>query len=220
MSIFQYLVSIILAYLLGSLPTGLLVVRLTKGKDIRKIESGRTGATNTLRAAGVWAGLVTWITDVLKAAVPVWLARTYLPGQPWLAVLVGLAAIIGHNYSAYLFERTPDGKWRTRGGAGGAPCIGGILAFWPPSILIIVPIGGFILYFIGYASVGTISVAVMATIILVWRVIQGDPWEYIFYGLGSILLLGWALRPNFIRLIQGNERVVGFRARNKPKTGS
>ncbi len=208
------LILLVMGYLLGSIPTGLIVVRLVKGKDIRKIESGRTGATNTLRAAGFWAGFLTWFTDVMKAAVAVWITRAVMPENYLLEALVALAAILGHNYSIFLFEKTPEGKWRGRGGAGGAPCIGGMLAFWPPSLLIIIPVGGFILYFIGYASVGTLSVAVMATLILGWRAAAGiSAWEYIVYGIGSIVLLGWALRPNFIRLFQGTERIVGFRVR-------
>jgi len=210
----MYLILLVMGYLLGSIPTGLIVVRLVKGKDIRKIESGRTGATNTLRAAGFWAGFLTWITDVMKAAAAVWITRAVMPGNYLLEALVALAAILGHNYSIFLFEKTPEGKWRGRGGAGGAPCIGGMLAFWPPSLLIIIPVGGFILYFIGYASVGTLSVAVMATLILGWRAAVGiSAWEYLVYGIGSIVLLGWALRPNLIRLFQGTERIVGFRAR-------
>ncbi len=205
---------VVLAYLMGSIPTGWILVKLVKGKDIRNIASGRTGATNTLRAAGFWPALVTWIADVLKAAIPVWAVRMLMPGNYLLEALTPLAAILGHNYSIFLPERTPQGGWRLRGGAGGAPCIGGIFALWPPAILIVVPIGGFILYFIGYASVGTISVAIMATLILGYRAWMGvSSWELLIYGIGSIVLLGWALRPNFKRLLQGTERIVGYRAR-------
>ena len=218
MGFLTYPIFLIMGYLMGSIPTGLLMVKLVKGKDIRKIESGRTGATNTLRAAGFWAAFITWVVDVMKATLAVWIVRAVAPGNYLLEALVALAAILGHNYSLFLFEKTPEGKWRGRGGAGGAPCIGGMLAFWPPSLLIIIPVGGFILYFIGYASVGTVSVAIMATIILGWRAAAGiSSWDYIVYGIGSIALLGYALRPNLIRLFQGTERIVGFRARNKPK---
>ncbi len=216
MTIVYEIIFVLLAYLMGSTPTGLLIVRLFTGKDIREIESGRTGATNTVRAAGLWAGLITWVVDTMKAAVPIWVVRSVFPGSHWVEVGVALAAIAGHIHSIFLLEKDPQGKWRLRGGAGGAPCIGATFAMWPLSAFIIIPIGGFILYFIGYASVGTISVAVMSLLIFSMRAWAGvSPWEYIFYGLGSILLLGWTLRPNFQRLLQGKERIVGFRARRK-----
>ncbi len=112
---------IICAYLLGSIPSGVLIVKLSTGKDVRQIESGRTGGTNAMRAAGAWAGLATAVLDAVKGAVPVWLARWLVPGALWLEVVAPLLAIIGHNYSIFLIERTENGKVRLGGGAGGAP---------------------------------------------------------------------------------------------------
>ena len=66
---------LLLGYIIGSVPFGWLIVKLKTGKDIRTIESGRTGGTNALRAAGFWAGLLTAILDILKGAVAVWIAR-------------------------------------------------------------------------------------------------------------------------------------------------
>ena len=65
---------ILLAYLLGSVPFGLLIVKLKTGKDVREVESGRTGGTNAMRAAGFWAGFITAMLDILKGAGAVWLA--------------------------------------------------------------------------------------------------------------------------------------------------
>ncbi len=88
---------IMLAYVLGSIPFGLLIVKLSTGKDIRQVASGRTGGTNAMRAAGAWAGILTGFMDGLKGAVAVWVARAILPGGDWLHVAAGLAAILGHN---------------------------------------------------------------------------------------------------------------------------
>ena len=76
-----------LGYVLGSIPFGLLIVKLKTGKDIRKVESGRTGGTNAMRAAGFWAGLMTAIMDVLKGTVTVWIAQAVFPDNEILHVL-------------------------------------------------------------------------------------------------------------------------------------
>ena len=79
----QYLIDaglILLGYLLGSIPFGLIIVKLKTGKDIRGVESGRTGGTNAMRAAGLPAGLLTAFFDILKGAVAVWIADAVVPG--------------------------------------------------------------------------------------------------------------------------------------------
>ena len=141
MQIVLDLVAVFLAYVIGSIPFGLVIVKLKTGKDIREVESGRTGGTNALRAAGFWAGIGTALLDILKGAVAVWLARWISPEQAWLHVIAPLAAIIGHNYSIFLAERDANGKFRLRGGAGGAPSVGGAWGLFPASILIILPLG-------------------------------------------------------------------------------
>src|SRR5512139_2843888 len=102
------------SYIFGSIPFGLIIVKLLTGKDIRKVESGRTGGTNVMRAAGLWAGLLTALLDVLKAAATVWLAKAVTPNE-WIHALAPIAAIIGHNHSIFLPERGPDGRLRLRG---------------------------------------------------------------------------------------------------------
>jgi glycerol-3-phosphate acyltransferase PlsY len=210
---------LILAYLIGSIPFGLVIVKIKTGQDVRQIESGRTGGTNAMRAAGFAAGLATAIFDLLKGAVVVWISRRILPGNPWIEILAPVAAILGHNYSIYMIERNSEGKLRLRGGAGGAPCVGGSMGLWAPSILVIIPIALLILYFIGYASLATISVSVISIFIFAYRAWLGlSPWQYVIYGMIAFWILVWALRPNIRRLIQGNERLIGYRARRKNKS--
>jgi glycerol-3-phosphate acyltransferase PlsY len=207
---------LILAYLLGSIPSGLLIVKIKTGKDIRKIESGRTGGTNVARAAGFWAGLGTATLDMLKSAGAVWMAQAILPHFAWVHFLAPLAAVLGHNYSIFLLERKTTGGLHLRGGAGGAPAVGGAFGLWPPSLLIILPVAALILYFIGYASIATMSVGLLVTLIFAVRAWLGlSPWAYAFFGILVELLLILALRPNIIRLFHGNERLVGYRARPK-----
>lgn len=202
---------ILLAYLLGSIPVGLLIVKLKTGKDVRDVESGRTGGTNVLRAAGFWAGFITAMLDILKGAVAVWLAAWLTPNH-WVHVVAPLTAIIGHNYSIFLPVRDEKGKFiRLGGGAGGATSVGGAIGLWPGSILIILPLGMLVFFSIGIASVTTMAVAFFAIIVFAVRASQGlMPWVDVLYGVGAEILLIWALRPNIKKLFEGNERVVKY----------
>jgi glycerol-3-phosphate acyltransferase PlsY len=207
------------SYLVGSIPFGLVLVKLITGKDIRNVESGRTGGTNAARAAGLWVGVGTALLDGLKAACTVWLARLLVPGNPWMEILSPTIAIIGHNYSIFLAERTHEGRIHLRGGAGGAPCVGGSAGLWFPSLGFILPFALLILFLGGYASVTTLSVAFISTLLFAYRAWIGiSPWQYAMYGLVAEILLILALRPNLRRLLQGNERLVGLRAMRRKRT--
>lgn len=203
---------ILLAYILGSIPIGLLIVKIKTGKDIREIESGRTGGTNAMRAAGFWAGFATSMLDIVKGAAGVWLAMWLVPNSPLAHVVAPIAVIIGHNHSIFLPERDKDGKLiRFGGGAGGAPSVGGAMGLWPPSVLIILPLGMLTFFTLGMASVTTMSVAFFAIIVFAVRASQGlMPWVNVWYGVGAEILLILALRPNIKKLFEGNERVVKY----------
>ena len=203
--------AVIMGYIIGSIPFGLLIVKMKTGKDIRTIESGRTGGTNAVRAAGFGAGLLTALLDVLKGAASVWVARALIPDVPLFHVLTPLAAIVGNNYSLFLISRDEDGKLRFHGGAGGAPAVGGAMGLWLP-ILPIVLAGGALLWFtLGIASVATMSIGIIVTIVFAIYSSVGilEP-VTIWYGVIAELLLLWALRPNIKKLLAGKERVVRF----------
>lgn len=201
---------ILLAYVIGSIPFGWLIVKLKTGKDVRTIESGRTGGTNALRAAGLGAGLLTAFMDILKGAVAVWIAKAILPEAHLLHVLSPIAAIIGHNYSIFVPERNEQGRIvRLKGGAGGSPAVGGAFGIWGPSIFIILPLGAIIFFTLGIASITTMSVAFSAIIIFTIRAWLGlSPWMDVLYGVLAEILLIWALRPNLKKLFSGQERIV------------
>ena len=211
--IWSIVVTLVSTYLIGSIPFGLLIVWIVRGTDLRTIESGRTGGTNAMRAAGFLAGLFTAVFDVLKGTAAVWVADALLPGVIWVKVAAALLAIMGHNYSVFLIEKRAKGGIRLRGGAGGAPAFGGAIGLWPTAGLIIFPLGLLVYVFIGYASMTTMSVAFFATLIFIFRAAQGlVPWEYVGYGVGALIIVLWALRPNLKRLRDGDERLVGLRA--------
>jgi glycerol-3-phosphate acyltransferase PlsY len=201
---------LLLSYILGSIPFGLLIVKLKTGKDIRGIESGRTGGTNAMRAAGFWAGLLTAFMDILKGATAVWIAKVFVPDLHLVHVLAPVAAIIGHNYSIFMPERNEQGRIvRLRGGAGGAPALGGAIGLWGPSIIIIFPLGAIVFFTLGIASITTMSVAFFTTVLFGVRAWLGlMPWMDVVYGLLAEFLLIWALRPNIQKLFSGKERIV------------
>lgn len=203
---------VVLAYVIGSIPVGLLIVKIATGKDIREVESGRTGGTNAMRAAGFWAGFATAMLDIVKGAAGVWVARWLTPDLPIIHMIAPLAAILGHNHSIFLAERDENGKIiRLRGGAGGAPSVGGAMGLYLPSILIVLPLGMLTFFTIGIASVTTMAVALFAALAFAYFASQGAiPWAYVWYGVGAEILLIWALRPNIKKLFEGNERVVKY----------
>src|SRR3989304_3347370 len=101
--------------------------------------------------------------------------------------LAGLAAILGHNYSVFL---------KFKGGAGGAPCVGGGGGLWPWSALVVIPLGALVLFGVGYASLATLSVSVTLTALLAYRYYTHAPGaeaEFILYGVGSMVLLAWGV---------------------------
>ena len=181
---------LLLAYCLGSIPWGYILVRATTGKDVREIESGRTGGTNTMRAGGFSLGLITSILDILKSASIVWIARYYFPGAFWFHVWSAFISVLGHNYSIFLIRKDQEGNISIGGGAGGTPAIGGIVGLWWPSFFILVPTGFIIVMVIGYASLATLSLPLIGSMIFLFRFILFDePWQYIFAGLLPELLI-------------------------------
>lgn len=117
-----YLILLVIgAYLLGSIPTAYLVARWRRGIDIRRFGSGNVGVTNVLASGSRWSSLIVVVFDLLKGAFPVFLART-IGLQPYQWIIVGLAAICGHNWTIFL---------RFSGGRGVLTTLGVILAIAP-----------------------------------------------------------------------------------------
>jgi len=203
--------AVILGYILGSIPFGLLIVKIKTGKDLRTVESGRTGGTNAARAAGFSAGLLTALTDILKGALAVWIAQALTPDNHVVHVLAPIFAILGHNYSLFMMERDENGKMKFRGGAGGAPALGGAMGLWLPMFPIAFGIGALIWFTVGIASLTTMAIGFVVIIIFAVRAYLGlqNPVD-VSYGIVAELLLIWALRPNIKKLLAGNERVIGL----------
>lgn len=185
------------AYLIGSFPTGWMVVRLLTGQDVRRVGSGRTGGTNAMRAGGLPAGLLTGLGDLLKGTLAVLLARWLFPNQPLAEVVAGWLAVAGHNWSVWM---------GFRGGAGTAPNLGAAIALWPPAAGVLLPLVPLAAALTGYASLTSMVIAVAVPVVFAIRTLLfHGPWVGILYGLGTLGMVAWALRPNFRRLRAGTE---------------
>jgi glycerol-3-phosphate acyltransferase PlsY len=212
MNFLNLLIVLLLSYLVGSIPFGLIIVRTFTGKDVRDVGSGRTGGTNAMRAAGLFAGILTALGDILKGLVAGWLADVLLPGQPVVKVVAVLLAIAGHNYSIFLIKRNNAGRLALEGGAGGATAFGGAVALWPPIWMFLLPALVLVYLLIGFASVMTLSVGFFCILIFAITAYMGiTPPVFILYGVGALILTAIALRPNLKRLKNGTERAVGLR---------
>jgi glycerol-3-phosphate acyltransferase PlsY len=212
---FYLLLAGLIGYICGAIPFGYLYVKATKGINILEVGSGRTGGTNSYRAAGIGTGIITALSDVLKGFAAVWLVRHFLAPQlsddwyPWLTVVAGVMAVVGHNWSIFL-------GWR--GGAGTGPNVGWSSAVWWPMfpiswiVMIIFLIG------VGMASVASLAMAAVIPVTFFILYATGVPGyshtiAYMVGGMASAAVVVWALRPNIKRLLDGEEPLVGPRKR-------
>jgi glycerol-3-phosphate acyltransferase PlsY len=189
---------IIASYFVGSLSPGTYLARRA-GVDIQKSGSGNPGATNALRTAGWKIGLSVLVLDALKGYIPVLLCLKFGPG--YLAPWVGLAAILGHNWSALL---------KLRGGKGMATSLGVLLALSPLATLVCVCIWFVLLFLTRYVSVASMVAGLFAAPVLLWfRLPRG----YVLMGAIASLLIIFRHRTNIARLRTGREYRFGEKAK-------
>jgi glycerol-3-phosphate acyltransferase PlsY len=200
------LVAVLLSYLLGSIPVGVVLCR-PLGKDPRQVGSGRTGGTNVYRTAGLVPAVLTIVGDIAKGYLAVALATWLVPGddQVLTVALAALAAILGHNHSLFL---------GFRGGAGATPNIGAVLAIDPVVGLVALVVGAVGLLGVRIAAVATLATSVTILLGLAWRVVTAagpyDSPAILLYAVGQLSLIVWSLRPNIARLRAGTERRITF----------
>lgn len=190
---------VIVAYLAGSVPFGVLVARISGGTDPRTIGSGRTGGTNALRALGrKWATVVV-VGDLLKGALPVVLARV-VTGQPAVEVACAFAAVVGASRSVFL---------GFGGGRGVGTGVGTMLVIEPVALLFATPVFVVVILVTRYVSLGSLlaSAAMFPAMGLLWLVASGAvPPAYLVYGVAGPALIWLAHADNIDRLIHGTER--------------
>jgi len=205
---------VILAYLCGSIPVGVLVARASGGPDPRTIGSGRTGGTNALRALGRrWAALVV-LGDLAKGAMPVLLARI-VTGDPAMEVLSGLAAVVGASRSIFL---------GFGGGRGVGTGVGTMLVIQPLAVLIAAPVFLVVILVTRYVSLGSLlgSAALLPAMGLIWLVANGAvPPAYLVYAAVGPALIWLTHADNIERLMKGTERKfdLSLLRRRRPSNG-
>ena len=198
------LLAAVLGYLLGAIPFGLIIGRLTKGIDLREYGSHRTGATNALRTLGRPAAAAVFLLDVAKGVAAVLLARLLFAGDPlveWAAALAGVAAIVGHNWSLFI------GFTGGRGVATSAGALGA-MSIW--TLLIVAPIVALVIWRSRYVSLGSVTGALASPVATALLAATGVATvQAIAYAFASGLLVTVAHADNIGRLRAGTERRIG-----------
>lgn len=193
---------LLLAYLIGAIPTSWLVARLVRGIDLREHGSGNLGATNAYRVLGWRPALPIFVVDIAKGWFPTAVFPLYdgRPAPEW-ALAFGAAAIIGHVWSVWV---------GFRGGKGVATSAGALLALAPAAVGIGFAVWAIIVFGTGYVSLGSIIVAALVPLLV--AVLQGPgPVLWLTVGLAAFVI--WAHRGNIRRLAAGTENRFGRRAR-------
>ena len=189
------LAAVIIAYLIGSIPFGYLIVRATAGADVRQTGSGGTGATNVTRRAGKAAGAITLVLDAVKGALAVLIAKWLAGGNTdWVVAAAAIAVLLGHIFPVWL---------GFKGGKGVAPGVGVFLALAPIAVLCAGVVFVVIVWLTKFVSLGSILGA--ATIpLFVWLLGSASDPILIAAVVGALLIV-FAHRGNIARLWNGTE---------------
>lgn len=198
---------VVLAYLIGSLPTAVLVSKYLYGIDIREHGSGNAGATNTFRILGAKAGVGVMLVDMLKGFFAVKLVHfSHLTAEPYvnLEVFLGLSAVVGH-----IFPIWAD----FRGGKGIATLFGMILAIQPLVAVSLVAVFVFMLFITRYVSLSSISASIAFPLLILF-IFREPELSYRLFAIATACLVVLTHYKNIGRLIHGNEsKVAMFRKR-------
>lgn len=215
MIVAEFAAVVVIAYLLGSIPFGLIIARIARGVDVRRFGSTKTGGANVMRAAGTKAGILTIALDIGKAAAAVLIAKAIVsPGTIAVSgtvfqyyqiaqVIAGLAVLAGHIWSVFL---------KFKGGRGVASFFGTLIPLFPPAAIF----GGGVLAVVAkksrYISLGSIIAALATWCLLAPLTVLVPhtlPPIYLAYSLAAVALIVYQHRGNIKRLQQGTERRLG-----------
>jgi glycerol-3-phosphate acyltransferase PlsY len=199
----QAVIAAVVGYLLGSIPTGMVVARVYRNVDLTAHGSGRTGATNVLRTLGSGAAAVAFAGDFLKGLLAV-LAVQYViaPDNPWAQLIAAAFAVVGHSYSIFI---------GFKGGRGVVTGLGATIVAAPLQILIAFAISAVIVAITRYVSLGSVIGAMLSALLLCWLAFTtGQPaWAVWGVLVGGFIIA--AHKDNIQRLLAGTERKLGER---------
>ena len=196
---------ILAAYLLGAIPTSYLAGKVGRGIDLREHGSKNLGATNVYRILGWKYAIPVALFDIAKGAIPVLFFSRWAGAaeHPWLPVVLGGAAVLGHMFSPYV---------SFKGGKGVATAAGMFLALAPVAVLLAILVWGICLWLTGYVSLSSI-IAVGS--VPLWVALLQPNSQYVFWAsIALVALIVFAHRRNIARLLAGTEN--RFRTRRNP----
>jgi glycerol-3-phosphate acyltransferase PlsY len=190
------ILALILAYLIGAIPFGYLLVRFTTGRDVREAGSGNIGATNVLRTTGRGAGVATLVLDILKGFMAVWLAAHLTDNSVTWMSLAALAVMAGHAFPVFL---------KFQGGKAVASFIGAFLYLTPIPLVAVLLVFVLIVAVTGFISAGSVLAA--ATFPLgVWLILHPPPIVVIVSIIAGAFVV-YRHKSNLARLKAGTENV-------------
>jgi glycerol-3-phosphate acyltransferase PlsY len=189
-----FAVLLLLAYLSGSIPFGVIVGKVFYHVDVREHGSGNVGTTNVFRVLGKKAGAVVMFLDIFKGWLPAFIAAQLF--SPWAAIFIAAAPVLGHMYSIFL---------KGRGGKGIATGAGVVLALVPLAFAIIFVTWLVLIVVTRYVSVASL---VAAALVPVLTIAFGEPLPYKIAGVLVAILVWYAHRGNIQRLLAGEENRV------------
>ena len=201
----------LLGYVLGAIPFGLIIGRVTRGIDLREFGSHRTGATNALRTLGARAAAAVFVLDVAKGVGAVLLARALFGDDPlvdWASAVAGFAAVVGHNWSAFI---------GFTGGRGVATSTGALGALAPLALLILAPIVVLVIWRWRFVSLGSVTGSLLSPVVVAALALFGaSDVPDIAYAAAAGILVTTAHADNIARLRAGTERRIGRREGSVP----
>jgi len=187
---------LVVAFVLGSIPFGIITAKV-KGVDLKKVGSGNIGATNVLRSLGKWPAIVTLLGDILKGTLAVAIGK-FSGVEPLYEGLIGMSAILGHNYSMFL---------GFRGGKGVATSLGVLFIYMPHAAAITLFIWLAIVLATKYSSLG--AIVSFGLLPLAALLIDYQDKTKVFISILISFLLIFRHRANIRRLMNGTERKIG-----------
>ncbi len=201
--LFQILLIVLLGYLLGSIPTSILIGRVVYKRDIRQYGSGNAGGTNVWRVFGWKAGLFVMAFDVTKGLVAtLFVPQLFMPpdiAREVLQLIAGSSAVIGHIWTIFA---------GFKGGKGVGTAAGMLIGLYPVAILVCLGIFGFVIVMTGIVSAGSLSAAFALPIVL-W-IMNSTGWRAIhpalfYFSIPIVILIFFTHRSNIHRLLRGEE---------------
>jgi acyl phosphate:glycerol-3-phosphate acyltransferase len=191
------------AYLLGSIPFGIIFARLFGGQDVRATGSGNIGATNVARVAGLLAGILTLLCDTAKGAFSVWLAVRLTNHSALWMMLTGLAALVGHCFPVWL---------RFKGGKGVATALGIFAMLSLPAAVAALLFFLVVVLIWRYVSLGSVAAAAAMPLLIyfLWAPHHAPPLVVVFGTLFASTLVICKHDANLQRLVEGTERRLTF----------